>query len=424
MSDDRTPEPGAARVARSSALSRVPHPSSQRLAVRVTKDGLRHVRSGHPWVWEQSVTSISHDAALGDLAVLFDDKRRFVAIGLYDPESPIRFRILHHGAPITIDSAFWSSRIGAAVQRRSELAADGDTTGYRLIHGENDGLPGLVVDRYADVLVVKLDTAAWFPHLGDVVAALVDIVPARSVVVRMSRTVDAPRGISDGDTIIGERVTRPVIFHEHGFAFESDVVGGQKTGHFLDQRDNRARVGSLANGADVLDVFSCTGGFSVYAAGGGARSVHSVDLSPQAIATAQRNMTRNTARFTGAAPHRVSVGDAFEVMARSAAARERYDIIVVDPPSFARREIDVRQALRAYARLTTMAMPLLRLGGLLVQSSCSSRVTIDDFESVVLDAISGTSRQITSMERTAHAADHPIRFAQGAYLKSLFLRMS
>ena len=424
MTDDETAPAGTARVALSPALSRLPRPSEQRLAVRVTKDGLRHVRNGHPWLWEQSVTSISHDAALGDLAVVFDDNRRFVAIGFYDPESPIRFRILHHGAPVMIDGAFWSAKITAAAERRHELAAGGVTTGYRIIHGENDGLPGLVVDRYGDVLVVKLDTAAWFPHLSDVVTALTGIVPSRSVVLRMSRTVDAPRGISDGDTIAGERVTAPVLFLEHGLTFEADVTGGQKTGHFLDQRDNRARVGSFADGTDVLDMFCCTGGFSVYAADGGARSVHSVDLSPQAIATAQRNMTRNASSSAVSPTHRVSVGDAFEAMTRSAAAKERYDIVVVDPPSFARRESDVRQALRAYGRLTTLAAPLLRRGGMLVQSSCSSRVTIDDFESVVLDSISGTSRQITSMERTTQAVDHPIGFAQGGYLKTVFLRLS
>lgn len=417
-------EHGAELVRRSGALARLSSASKRRLAVTVTKDGLRHVRHGHPWVWEQSVTSISHEGAAGDLGVLFDDNRKFVAMGLYDPDSPIRFRILHHGEPMAIDADFWGRRLDEAIARRTELSASTDTNAYRLVHGENDGLPGLVVDRYDSVLVVKLDTAAWFPHLAAVVGQLLDRLPATSVVLRLSRTVEAPSGLNDGDTIVGARVVAPVLFLEHGLTFEADVTHGQKTGHFLDQRDNRARVAELANRADVLDVFCCTGGFSVHAAAGGARSVHSIDLSSQAVATAQRNMQRNPPTNPTFAPHRASTGDAFDVMARSGQAGEKYDIVVIDPPSFARREVDVRQALRAYGRLTALALPLIRRGGLLVQSSCSSRVTQDDFESVVLDAVSGTPRLIRTKDRTTHGIDHPIGFAQGEYLKTIFLRLS
>jgi 23S rRNA (cytosine1962-C5)-methyltransferase len=371
------------------------------------------------------VLSVARAGAAGDLAVIFDEQRRFVAIGLYDPTSPIRIRVLQHGAPAQIDRSFWGRRIDEALARRSDLRRSADTDGYRLIHGENDELPGLVVDCYGDVLVVKIDSAAWFAHLADVIPVLLDRIPAESVVLRMSRTVAPLPGIADGDTIAGRVVSQPVLFRENGLMFEADVAAGQKTGHFLDQRDNRQRVRLLASQATVLDVFCCTGGFSVYAAAGGARAVHSVDLSRQAIAAAGRTMEHNVRRGPGglAVDHRLTTGDAFEVLERCRADGERYDIVVVDPPSFARRLDDVPQAVLAYRRLATLAAPLVRSGGLLVQCSCSSRIGGDDFESAILAAVSSAGRRVGAVERFSHGIDHPIGFAQGEYLKSMFIRL-
>lgn len=416
----------------------------RRLAVRVTKDALRHVRHGHPWIYGDSVESVKPAGTTGDLAVVFDPDNRFAAIGLYDAGSPLRVRVLHAGKPATIDAAWFATRIDAALARRAALAADRRTDGYRCIHGENDGLPGLVVDRYAATLVVKLDTAAWIPHLATVVPLLEERLEPEYVILRASRTVadDALRRVpgaapaqpanpwassaGEGLVIGGNRrdepFEEPVLFHEYGLTFEAHVLSGQKTGHFLDQRENRRRVSQLAKDADVLDVFSCTGGFSVHAAAGGARSVHSVDLSPQAIATAAANLAHNahipsvrdcTARST--------VGDAFQVMEQLSG--EQYGVVVVDPPSFAHKQADVDRALRAYTKLTSSAVPLVGRGGVLVQSSCSSRIDAEQFEHIVLSMVGRTGRAIRGVERTGHAADHPIGFTEGAYLKTVYVTL-
>lgn len=412
----------------SDLLAALARTHERRLAVRVSPDALRQVRAGHPWVYDRSIRSVSHDGTAGDLAVVFDDDRRFAAVGLWDPSSPIRLRVLHHGRPATIDATFWRERLAAALARRASLRATAgtaaETTAYRCVHGENDALPGLVVDRYGDTCVVKLDTAAWVPHLRDVLAELVDLTRPTSVVLRTSRSVHPGdlRGLRDGATLIGPTVGTPVQFREHGLRFEADVVRGQKTGHFLDQRDNRHRVGQRSRGQRVLDVFSCTGGFSVHAAAGGAAEVHSVDASPAAIAAARRNLELNRDRPEVArCRYRTTVGDAFEVLGELARARERYGIVVIDPPSFAPKVASVPRALAAYARLTVAGLGLVRRGGLLVQASCSSRVPVAEFARTVHGAAAHAGFEVREVARTEHPLDHPIGFPEGAYLKALYL---
>lgn len=408
-------------------LADAPSPSDRRLAVRVSPDALRQIRGGHPWVFDGSIRSVSHDGSAGDLAVVFDDDRKFAAIGLYDPDSPIRIRIVHTGKPHTIDSAFWAARIGDALARRRSLVDDASTTGFRWVHGENDGLPGLVVDRYDHTAVVKLYSAAWFPHLRPVVDAILDDGAIDRVVLRTSRQVGdgGPAGLDDGATIVGSTPDGPVRFLEHGLTFEADVVHGQKTGHFLDQRENRRRVGALAAGARVLDVFCCTGGFSVHAAAGGASLVHSVDLSRPAIETTVRNLAANADRPpVAAAEHRTTCGDAFDVLASMADRGERFDVVVIDPPSFASRADQVDRALRGYAHLTRLGLAVTRRGGCLVQSSCSSRIDEHTFHDTIRASASAAGARLTEIERTTHAVDHPIGFPEGAYLKTLFARVT
>lgn len=371
-------------------------------------------------MYDASITSVSHDDGVaGDLAVIFDGNRKFIAIGLYDPASPIRIRVLHHGAPRGIDAAFWHETLTAALDRRRSLAESADTTGYRCVHGENDGLPGLVVDRYDDTYVVKIDTAAWLPHLDDVVDALASLVEPDAVVLRGSRHVRL--GDREGSALLGDLPSEPVLFAEAGLLFAADVVRGQKTGHFLDQRDNRMRVGEIARGARMLDVFACTGGFSVHAAAGGAREVLSVDQSAPALAMAASNMALNTDRpAVAVAHHTVEVGDAFEVMDALAKRGRRFDIVVVDPPSFAPRQANVPAALHAYARLTSFAVRLVEPGGTLVQASCSSRISAVELRATVARAAAAAGHPLTVVASTGHPIDHPIGFPEGAYLKALF----
>lgn len=408
------------------ALGALPEVGRRRLAVRVTPDALRQIRGGHPWVFDRAIRDVSHQGQPGDLAVVFDDRRRFVAIGLWDPTSPIRIRLLHTGAPRTIDDGFFAERLDLALEHRRSLVDDPTTTGFRVVNGESDGLGGLVVDRYADTAVIKLYSPAWFPHLVAVVSQVVETLAPRRVVLRLARTVAhaETHRLADGDVLVGEAPTGEVEFLEHGLVFGADVLRGQKTGHFLDQRDNRALVGGLASGAEALDVFSCTGGFSVHASAGGAVSVHAVDRSAHALESAAANLARNLEHpSVAAASFTTEEGDAFEVLEQQARAGRRWDLVVIDPPSFAPRAELVPRALQAYARLTELGLQVTRPGGLLVQSSCSSRVEETTFHAQIRDVAERTGHVLEEVARTGHAIDHPVTHAEAAYLKTMFCRV-
>lgn len=397
-----------------------------RIAVHLRAPAERAVRGGHPWVYAEGIKQQRRPGRAGDLAVIFDRKDRFLAIGLYDPDSPIRVRILHQGKPQRIDRAWFESRLRTALERRSALNASG-TTGFRMVHGENDGLPGLVVDRYGRSTVVKIYSCAWFTHLPDVLAGLDALVDSERVVLRLSRAVasaveQGDLGFHDGQILSGSAPSGPVEFQENGLLFEADLVRGQKTGFFLDQRDNRARLERYAAGkASVLNVFAYTGGFSLYAARGGARSVTSLDVSAPALSAAERNFSRNRSDPAVAdARHQVVCGDAFKVMAAMRERGERFDVVVLDPPSFADSKAHLDGALRAYARVARLGLDLLPERGLFVMASCTSRITGDRFRALVADAVVESGRTMRILEQTGHPLDHPIGFPEGAYLKCIF----
>lgn len=412
------------------SLAPLPGPNAKRLALRISPAAERALRRGHPWIFDQAITEQSHAGAPGDLAVIFDDQRRFLAVGLYDPTSPLRVRILQSRQPATINADWFAARLTAAADLRAPLAAQPSeraTTGYRLVHGENDGFPGLVLDRYAETLVLKLYTPAWIPHLPDFCAALAQVSPAERLILRLSRSLFKQTeflfGLSDGQTLSGLPPVGPVLFQENGLTFESDPLLGQKTGFFLDQRENRARVERLAAGKSVLNVFAYTGGFSVYAARGGAREVVSVDLGAPAMETAIRNFAHNRQFPTvAAAVHTALAEDAFEVLMRLAADKRRFDLVILDPPMFAQNQSQTAGALAAYQRLTRLGLAVLRPGGVLVQASCSSRVEAEAFFAAIHQSARESNRRLTEIERTTHALDHPIGFKEGAYLKCLFAK--
>jgi 23S rRNA (cytosine1962-C5)-methyltransferase len=396
-----------------------------RVAVRLAPAGLRAVRSGHPWLFDSGIALLPEDAPEGALAVLFDKKRRFVGIGLYDPRSPIRIRVLHQGKPLQIDDAWLKARMGTCFDRRQALQDDPETTGYRLLHGENDSLPGIVIDRYADTAVLKLDSAAWLPHLSLLQDCIQQLTDCTRIVLRLSRTVKeaCPAGITEGMVLRGPQLNGAVLFRENGIAFEADPVAGQKTGFFLDQRDNRAHVGALSEGLDVLNVFAYTGGFSLYAARGGAHSVTCLDISKPALAASERNFALNEDNpQIAAADHHCVASDAFDALATFANAGRRFGLVILDPPSFARSQKEIDRALKAYHRLAQLGLSVLKRDGVLVAASCSARVGADEFFGAVHNAAKLANRPLREIERTAHAADHPIGFPEGAYLKCLFAR--
>lgn len=399
-------------------LNAVPPISSKRIAIHVKPAAERALRSGHPWLFDQAIRQQSHEGKPGDLAVIFDSKRRFLAIGLYDPHSPIRVKVLQHQQPAAIDSNWFAARLQTAASIRQPLKTQ-QTNGYRLVHGENDGLPGLIVDRYADTLVIKLYTIAWLPHLQHIIPGLQTVQPCEHLMLRISRNIEAltaQYGLYNGTILLGNELPLPVIFQENGLYFGADVVHGHKTGFFFDQRENRARVRTLSAGRRVLDVFAYSGGFSVYAAAGGAKSVVSLDASAPALTDAKANFALNPT----STQHQTLAGDAFETLEQFKADKQIFDMVIVDPPSFAKSATEIRPALAAYTRLTRLALGVLEPGGIFVMASCSSRITPNAFSSTVAQAAADTGRPLTNVTQTAHALDHPIGFLEGEYLKCIF----
>jgi 23S rRNA (cytosine1962-C5)-methyltransferase len=398
----------------------LPQPSERRIALHVTPAAERALRGGHPWLFDQAITKQSHEGQPGDLAVIFDHKNRFLAVGLYDPTSPIRVKVLQHYRPATIDGDWFAERLRAAAQIRQPLLTQ-HTDGYRLVHGENDGLPGLVIDRYAGVLVLKLYTAAWLPHLSDLIPALQSVQPFEHLVLRISRNLQAsaaPYDLHDGTLLMGGDLNLPVIFQENGLRFGADVVHGHKTGFFFDQRNNRAHVRQLAHVRRVLDVFAYSGGFSVYAAAGGAAAVTSLDVSAPALQAAVDNFALNPQ--VAAVRHHTLVSDAFAGLETLHSQHQQFDMVIVDPPSFAKSEAEVERALAAYSRLTRLALRVLEPGGVFVMASCSSRVAPSAFFETVTQAAQDSGYSLKEILRTGHALDHPITFPEGEYLKCLF----
>ncbi len=396
-----------------------------KLKLRLTPAAEKAARSGHPWVYGERIKEANRDGELGELAVIYDRNNKFLGVGLFDPESPIRVRMIHAGPPQTIDESWWLARLKSALARREGLGGD-QTTGYRLISGENDGWSGMVVDRYDQTLVLKLYSGVWLPRLEEVVNRLHAEVNPQRIVLRLSRNIQTVAQerfrLSDGQIIRGEPLTGTVVFLENGIRFESEVLKGQKTGFFLDQRDNRKRVGELAEGKSVLNAFSFSGGFSLYAARGGAKSVTDLDISSHALEAAKRNFALNEhLPAVKQCQHRCVQADAFQWVAT---AKERFDIVIIDPPSLAKRETERSGAISAYEDLAASGIRLLNRNGILVAASCSAHVTPQEFFGAVLKAAQLSRRPFTEMDRTGHAPDHPATFTEAMYLKCIYLRFT
>lgn len=410
----------------------LPRSEADPLAVRIDPPAERAIRDGHPWLFGDSVASVSREAPAGTVAVLFDRKNRFLAAGLYDPEGPIRVRILVRGSSRKIGPELFRERLQDALALRSDVAS-GDTTGFRVLHGENDRMPGLVADLYRRTVVLKLYTGAWLPRLPELLPSFQELLAPERILllsarrVRSGGSVSGDQGSDDhpGEGILlGPPLDEGVAFLETGLRFEAHPFRGHKTGFYLDQRENRRKLEQeVSRGDRVLNVFSYSGAFSVYAARGGAAEVVSVDQAAPALDQAQRHFALNE-DDAGVADcdHRTLQGDAFEVMESLTGRGEIFDVVVIDPPSFATAAAHRKRALSAYGRLTGLAMKLLRRGGLLAQFSCSSRVEADAFFSRVRSSARTADRPLEELDRTGHPADHPVGFPEGAYLKGLWGR--
>lgn len=397
----------------------------QRLSVHVSSRAVRAIRDGAVRVYAGDVTRTRGTGNAGDIAILYGPKDRPFALGVFDPHSPVQIRVLCPTLGETIDAEFLRKRVRSARARRQKHFDGTQTNGYRLIHGPGDGLPGLVVDRYHHTAVVKCYSHAWLPWLPTLVDALTEDPTLTTGILRLSRTLQQDKdllcGYGEGRILWGLEETLSTEFLEHGIRFEVDPKHGQKTGFFLDQRENRQRVGALSAQKDVLNVFCYTGGFSLYAAQGGAHSVVSIDASQQAMDALERNLQLNPSLRTTHFDNQCA--DAFDAMARLRSAGRTFDIVIVDPPSFAKKMRELDNARGAYQRLAFEATSLTASGGIVVFASCSSKVSDAFLQDALQHGARRAHAKVDVFESTGHPIDHPIPSDDDQYLKCLYARV-
>jgi len=378
----------------------------------------RHLRAGHPWVFRKALEQVPKIPA-GSVVDLTENGK-FVARGYFDPHSAIAVRVLTRDPRENIDADFITRRVRQSLAERQSLIDLADTDSFRLIHGEGDGLPGVVADLYAGYVVLKLYSAGLTPYRHLIVEALKAALPnlkgilGRDEVARDDVEEDEGRG--SGRMLYGQQAPELIPIKERGATFLVDAWRGQKTGFFLDQRENRYLIRRLAKDRDVLNCFCFSGGFSVNAALGGARSVFSVDQDPDAIALARENFTRNG---LPAEKHDFLAADVFKIIQSFKEEGRTFDLIILDPPAFAKSQRAVEAAIDGYASLNRQALGLLKPGGLLATASCSARVSPNDFLGAVREAAFKAGVDLALVEERYQPPDHPVRlqFPEGKYLK-------
>ncbi len=377
----------------------------------------RPLLGGHPWVFSGAIARVQGDPQDGDEVDVFGADGSFVGRGLYNGKSQIRVRLYTWDAAERIDEAFFAERIDRALELRRLLGLMDPEGGCRLVFSEGDGLSGLVVDRYRDVLSVQLTSLALASRKG----LLLDLLEARlrpaGVLLRTEKGVLDEEGLEARDGILrGVAPEEPMPVIENGLTFLVDLRTGQKTGYFLDQRENRKTVATLAAGRRVADMFCYSGGFTLPCLRAGAASVVGVDVSATAIALAAEN-----ARANGLDDGRVrfEASDAFRWLEKSADAGDRYGMVVLDPPRFARSTRGLASAIKGYRGLNELAVRCLEPGGILVTCSCTGRVTREQFEAVIGEVAVRSGRRIRILESRGQAADHPVSptCPETAYLK-------
>ena len=376
------------------------------------------VLRGHPWIFSGAIDQTEGNADAAGIADVFDCERNWIARGLFSPKSQIRIRILTWQKE-EIDGDFFSRRISRALSIRESILS-GVTNAYRVLNGEGDFLPGLIVDRYSEFLVCQIFTAGMDGFKPLIVDALSNLLAAKGIFEKSEGRVRDEEGIEPSVGVLaGEPPPELIAIEENGFKFVVDVRRGQKTGFFLDQRDSRAMLSTIARDKTILNCFSYSGAFSIYALGGGAKEVVSLDSSRPALELAERNLILNGFPIDGS---ELLKGDAFTYLKEGDSA---FDIIVLDPPSLARKRSDIDAATGGYKFLNLHALRQVKPGGFLLTFSCSQHLSIDLFQKVVFGAAVDARRKVTILKRLGQPIDHPVSLhhPEGEYLKGLVLRV-
>ena len=379
----------------------------------------KSLKRRHPWIFSGAVEKASGKA--GDTVDVLDSSKHFLARAAYSPKSQIRARVWSFDQAEAVDAGFFRNRIQAALAMREALPASKHANALRLIHGESDGLPGLVVDRYADVLVAQFLAAGVERWRDPILDALLELSGCEAIFERSDAEVRKLEGLEPRVGFArGNRNAARCPIIEYGLNFRVDVEQGQKTGFFLDQRENRQRVRALAAGREVLDGFCYTGGFSIAALAGGAKRVTAIESSAPALQVAKENLAANP---LDAAKVDFRQADVFSELRKLRDSAARFDLIILDPPKFAPTAAQVKKAARAYKDINLWALKLLAPGGLLATFSCSGAVSPELFQSIVAGAALDAGGDARIIERFGAAADHPVAlaFPEGDYLKGLLV---
>ena len=374
------------------------------------------LRRGHPWIYREQLRGPLAQKSPGEVARVVDGDGALIGSAILDPGSPIAARLWVHGEG-ALDAASMRKRLERALAMRDAMF-DGSTTAYRCVHGEGDRAPGVVVDRYGDVAILRLDgdgIAAWTDSLADALFALLSPRGVRSLCLRSTEKGAAVK-LSQ---LRGDAPPDRITVSEHGVPFVVDLAHGQKTGAFLDQRDNRVRIGRLARGRRVLNLFSYAGGFSLHAAAGGATHTTSVDVAAGAHATAQASF-----RAAGIDPgaHSFITADVFGFLERAAQRGDKWDLVISDPPNMAPSAATKPRAIAAYRKLHALCARVLAPSGHFCAASCSSHVSLDDFLATLGDDVLGRD-DLRVVEIAGAGADHPVipAFPEGRYLEMCVL---
>jgi len=392
-------------------------------AVRLVKGREKPVKNRHPWLFSGAISGIEGQPGDGDIVDVMDQQGQFLARGYYNSHSQIAVRLLTWNPDEEINADFFQEAIAHSVARRQALAADARTDAYRLVHAESDLLPGLIVDRYSGYLVTQFLTLGIDRWKREIVACLADMLFSEGIYERSDVDLREKEGLPPVvGALWGGTPPDRVEIRENGHRFAVDIKAGQKTGFYLDQRDNRVRVAAYCGNREVLNAFSYTGAFAVYAAAGGAKRIVNVDSSAEALEIARDNMALNGLADRDS---EYVIGDVFAILRRYRERGQRFDLIILDPPKFAYTRSQVEAACRGYKDINWLAMQLLRPNGILCTFSCSGLVSADLFQKVIFGASVDAGRDVQILEKLSQATDHPVllSFPEGEYLKGLICRV-
>ncbi len=378
------------------------------------------VRGRHPWVFSGALAAIPEGLKSGDLVILADPTGVFLAQGYFNSYSQIAVRLWSWEQGEVIDQNFFSKRIRAALKSREQLIASKRTNAYRVVYAENDLLPGLVVDRYADYAVVQFHTAGIAAWKKQIVAALVEVLGPTGIYERSDVKNREREANEEKNNVLYGSVPEQIKIKENGLTFIVDVRGGQKTGFFLDQRDKRLALQKYVKDKKVLNCFSYTGGFSVYALAAGASSVVSVDSSEPALELAEKNIAANKLPADRCEFILADVKQYLQGQEQGA-----FEVIVLDPPAFVKDRHKIKEGLQGYRKINELALRILPENGILVTASCSAHVTLADFRFMLSEAAARAGRTVQILETFTHGIDHPelVAFTEGEYLKCFFVKV-